>query len=164
MVSKFNNLQTLTLSLRAGLFRCFQTPPKPNIDHRILNVRTWPFCMHTHTRGTLVCGLIPGTFLNTAQNWTGELSERTQSLARNDRHPSAFKGEWSRPELRNCVKIEWSRPELRNCVKVEVAVLGSASLIVLVVSMDVKQHWTVVSQSSGAVWKSRWPSWTPCAY
>ena len=30
--------------------------------------------------------------------------------------------------------------ELSRCVKVEVAVLGSPSLIVLVVSVDVKQH------------------------
>ena len=30
--------------------------------------------------------------------------------------------------------------ELRSCVKVEVAVLGSPSLIVLMVSVDVKQH------------------------
>ena len=30
--------------------------------------------------------------------------------------------------------------ELSSCVKVEVAVLGSPSLIVLTVSMDVKQH------------------------
>ena len=30
--------------------------------------------------------------------------------------------------------------ELRSCVKVEVAVLGSTSLIVLMVSVDVKQH------------------------
>ena len=30
--------------------------------------------------------------------------------------------------------------ELRGCVKVEVAVLGSPSLIVLMVSVDVKQH------------------------
>ena len=30
--------------------------------------------------------------------------------------------------------------ELMSCVKVEVAVLGSPSLIVLMVSMDVKQH------------------------
>ena len=30
--------------------------------------------------------------------------------------------------------------ELRNCVKVEVAVLGSPSLIVLTVSVEVKQH------------------------
>ena len=30
--------------------------------------------------------------------------------------------------------------ELRSCGKVEVAVLGSPSLIVLVVSVDVKQH------------------------
>ena len=32
--------------------------------------------------------------------------------------------------------------ELRSCVKVEGAVLGSPSLIVLMVSVDVKQHWT----------------------
>ena len=31
--------------------------------------------------------------------------------------------------------------ELRSCVKVEVDVLGSPSHIVLMVSMDVKQHW-----------------------
>ena len=30
--------------------------------------------------------------------------------------------------------------ELRGCVKVEVAVLGSSSLIVFMVSVDVKQH------------------------
>ena len=30
--------------------------------------------------------------------------------------------------------------ELRSCVKVEVAVLGSLPLIVLMVSVDVKQH------------------------
>ena len=30
--------------------------------------------------------------------------------------------------------------ELRSCVKVEVAVLGSPSLVVLMVSVDVKQH------------------------
>ena len=30
--------------------------------------------------------------------------------------------------------------ELRSCVKVEVAVLGSPSLTVLLVSVDVKQH------------------------
>ena len=33
-----------------------------------------------------------------------------------------------------------SLSELRSCVKIEVAVLGSASLIVLVVSVDEKQH------------------------
>ena len=31
--------------------------------------------------------------------------------------------------------------ELRSCVKVEVAVLGSLSLISLMVSVDIKQHW-----------------------
>ena len=33
-----------------------------------------------------------------------------------------------------------SPSELRSCVKVEVAVLGYPSLIVLMVSVDVKQH------------------------
>ena len=37
-----------------------------------------------------------------------------------------------------------SLSELRSCVKVEVAFLGSPSLTVLMVSVDVKQHWTVV--------------------
>ena len=32
--------------------------------------------------------------------------------------------------------------ELRSCVKVEVAILGSLSLTVLMVSVDIKQHWT----------------------
>ena len=41
--------------------------------------------------------------------------------------------------------------KLRSCVKVEVATLGSPSLTVLTVSVDVKQHRTVVYQSSGAV-------------
>ena len=35
-----------------------------------------------------------------------------------------------------------SVPELRSYVKVEVAVLGSPSLIVLTVSVDVKRQWT----------------------
>ena len=37
-----------------------------------------------------------------------------------------------------CLSILFS--ELRSCVKVEVAVLGSLSLIVLMISVDVKQH------------------------
>ena len=47
--------------------------------------------------------------------------------------------------------LNCSISEVRSCVKVEVVVLGSSSLIVLTVSVDVKQHSTVVSQSSGAV-------------
>ena len=35
---------------------------------------------------------------------------------------------------------EWTTSVLRSCVKVEVAVLDSPSLIVLVVSVDVKQQ------------------------
>ena len=37
--------------------------------------------------------------------------------------------------------------------------MGSPSLIVLMVSVDVKQHLKL--QSSGAVRKSRWTSWAP---
>ena len=59
-------------------------------------------------------------------------------------------------EVRNCVKVVPNKPhgfcgrkatlnqfkqsELRICVKVDVAVLGSPSLISLVVSVDVKRH------------------------
>ena len=43
--------------------------------------------------------------------------------------------------------------ELRSCVKVEVAVLGSPSLIVLTVSVDVIQHlkkcWTSLKSTTG---------------
>ena len=37
--------------------------------------------------------------------------------------------------------------ELRSCVKVEVAVLGSPSLISLVVSVEIKHHWIKPSVS-----------------
>ena len=33
--------------------------------------------------------------------------------------------------------------ELRNCARVEVATLGSLSITVLMVFVDIKQHWTV---------------------
>ena len=59
-------------------------------------------------------------------------------------------------------------------MKVEVSVLGSLSIIYLIVSADVKQHWTWIKRhthiyiyiicisSSGAVWKLRWsPSNSP---
>ena len=36
--------------------------------------------------------------------------------------------------------LDTSKSEFRSCVKVEVAVLGSLSLTVIVVSVDVKQH------------------------
>ena len=38
------------------------------------------------------------------------------------------------------LNLKPKQSELRSCVKVEVAVLGSPSLIVLIVSVDVKQH------------------------
>ena len=37
-------------------------------------------------------------------------------------------------------RVVTGRSEVRNCVKVEVVVLGSPSLIVLMVSVDVMQH------------------------
>ena len=45
--------------------------------------------------------------------------------------------------------------ELRSCVKVEVAVLGSPSLMVLMVSVDVKQHLKrkiVLARYAALVW------------
>ena len=38
------------------------------------------------------------------------------------------------------LKTENGIPDLRSCMKVEVAVLGSPSLIVPMVSVDVRQH------------------------
>ena len=49
--------------------------------------------------------------------------------------PNSPYGLCGRKETLNC-----SISELRSCVKVEVAVLGSLSLIVLMVSVDEKQH------------------------
>ena len=47
-----------------------------------------------------------------------------------------------RSEHRSCVTVELSDPtlKLRSCVKVEMTVLGSLSLIVHTVCVDVKQH------------------------
>ena len=58
----------------------------------------------------------------------------------------------------------WS--ELRSCVKVEVAIQGSPSLTVLMVSMDVKQCWTwtwitkqvEVVSSHHSCWRETWLS------
>ena len=41
----------------------------------------------------------------------------------------------------------WHPLDLRSCVKVEVNLLGSPSLTVPVVSVDIKQHWTSYSHS-----------------
>ena len=51
------------------------------------------------------------------------------------------------PRQKNCSSENWG-PELRSCVKVVVAVLGSPSLMVLMVSVGVKQHWTSQWQCS----------------
>ena len=51
------------------------------------------------------------------------------------------KSPFHRPEGEATVSASTQAPQLRNCVKVEVAVPGlSLSLIVLVASVDVKQH------------------------
>ena len=52
----------------------------------------------------------------------------------------------SQPQARDVAywrqrRFSWALSELRSCVKVEVAVLGFPSLISLMVSVDVKQHW-----------------------
>ena len=60
-----------------------------------------------------------------------------------------------------CKSMACAVSEFRSCAKVKVDVLGSPSLIVLTVSVDVKQHWTVVSQSSELCTMSRWTSWSP---
>ena len=54
---------------------------------------------------------------------------------------------FSKPENQNLPRFRYwcdfvLLSELGNCVKVEVCVLGSLSLVVLMVSVDVKQHWT----------------------
>ena len=50
------------------------------------------------------------------------------------------------------VKQHWNiASELRSCVKVEVAVLGSPSVIVLMVSVDVKQYWNIGSELRSCV-------------
>ena len=40
----------------------------------------------------------------------------------------------------SCLVCMCGQSEFRSCVKVEVAILGSLSLIVLMVSVDIKQH------------------------
>ena len=57
-------------------------------------------------------------------------SPLTSADARCGHHHDLYKAKWT-------IVIS---SELRSCVKVEVDVLGSPSLIVLMVSVDVKQH------------------------
>ena len=45
-LSNFNILKADTFS--AGLFWCFRNPLNSDRDYRILNVRMWSFCTHTH--------------------------------------------------------------------------------------------------------------------
>ena len=74
----------------------------------------------------------------------------------NNRAPGVVADSWTSDRCIPLRRFIRSFSELRrSCVKVEVA------LIVGTVSVDVKQNWTepvAVVQSSGAVWKSRWPS------
>ena len=75
--------------------------------------------------------------------------------------PNSHYGLYGRKAKLNIVCLS----ELRGCVKVKVTIPGSPSLLVFMVSMDIKQHWTFcVSQSSGAAWKSRWPFWAHCPW
>ena len=46
------------------------------------------------------------------------------------------------------VRYSFQSSELRSFAKVEVAILGSPSLIILMVSVDLKQYWTWTSQST----------------
>ena len=64
---------------------------------------------------------------------------------------------------RTRLKPQWfvSTDRAQKLCEIEVAVLYSQSLIVRMVSVDVKHHWTRSFQSSGAVRKSRWTSWAP---
>ena len=54
--------------------------------------------------------------------------------------------EWISSDIGPLLRVHWTssdedfRQELRSCGNVEVAALGSPSLIVLIVSVDVKQH------------------------
>ena len=67
-----------------------------------------------------------------------------------NRAPELCENRGGRPELPVADKpygfcgrkatLNRTHPELRNCVKVEVAILDSPSLIILMVSVDVKQH------------------------
>ena len=50
--------------------------------------------------------------------------------------------------------IYCSRTELRSCVRVEMDVLGSTSLIVRMVTVDIKQHWTRTSRASPFIYFS----------
>ena len=45
-------------------------------------------------------------------------------------------------------RYSFQSSELRSCAKVEVAILGSPFLIILMVSVDLKQYWTWTSQST----------------
>ena len=57
-----------------------------------------------------------------------------------DREPQSGQPAVELPEAKDR-PTHYESSELKCCVKVEVVVLGSPSLIVLTVSVDVKQHW-----------------------
>ena len=52
--------------------------------------------------------------------------------------------------------MNYSISELRSCVKVEVDVLGSPSIIVLMVSVDVKQHLKKKKKTPTEVPSEKW--------
>ena len=72
------------------------------------------------------------------RNWTVLLLGQTCSL---DKTVSTDHNFGKREYLNYKVFKSLRFTELRNCVKVEVAGLGSLALTVLMVSVDVKQHW-----------------------
>ena len=50
IVSYFNTVKTLTLSVHAGLFGCLYSPLHSDMDYYgIFNVRRLSFCLHIHT-------------------------------------------------------------------------------------------------------------------
>ena len=71
IVSNFNMMKTLTLSVHAGLFWCFHSPPHSDVDYRIFNVRMWSCCMRIHS----VYSLIWRAFVESAQNLTPKKSQ-----------------------------------------------------------------------------------------
>ena len=82
----------------------------------------------------------------TVCGFTGRSNPVTYQLEVWEISPESGSGE-KRKGVGDCQVIKWSasvdqKPELRSCVKVQVAVLGSASLLVLMVSVDGKQHWS----------------------
>ena len=86
--------------------------------------------------------------VSTIKGWTvattgQEVQSHCQALATKDLSLSSFGGvstTATEPRVKRTEERLFSDSEPRSCVQVEVAVQGSPSLIVLMVSVDVKQH------------------------